>query len=70
MSDRGFSYLEKVKYGNKSKFLQEFYKGNKPNAFWFLIITIIIVKINQHLVFLYIYAFIKINNVHFINFTN
>ncbi|EAS01618.1 NADH dehydrogenase, putative (macronuclear) [Tetrahymena thermophila SB210] len=33
LSDRGYSYLEKVKYGNKSKFLQGFYKGNKPTEF-------------------------------------
>ena len=33
LSDRGYSYLEKVKYGNSSKFLQGFYKGNKPISF-------------------------------------
>jgi hypothetical protein len=32
-SDRGYSYLEQIKYGKKSNFLKSFYLGGKPGEF-------------------------------------
>ena len=31
LGDRGYSYLDEQKYGNKTTFLKSFYKGNRPN---------------------------------------
>ena len=35
-NDYGYSYLEKRKYGKKTKFLKDFYKGSQTGAFWLI----------------------------------